>query len=394
MKIMVIVKSQNGGGAERVAADLASSLSKKFETILVVLNAENAIYETTAKVIDLKMPKEKGKTRVVWHLKVIGKVKKLKKEYGITHAVSFMAEADLANVLSGRRDKVIVSVRNKRSSGDQNKLIYAKNKWVFQHADKIAALSRMVGYDLERSFGVNREKITTIYNPCHKEMIKKKIKAGQLTKQEAEFFRKNKGKVIITAGRLERQKGQWHLIRAFGEVVRCIPDAKLLILGKGEKEDYLRSLIRGLKLEDHVYLLGHKANPYIYLSNSDVFAFSSIYEGLGNILIECMACELPVVSADCDFGPKELLDPGSDLHTNIKKRVNGKYGILVPPMDGNEYDAYEPLTASEKLLAEALVDMLRDEKLRMAYKEKIACRGEAFPPEVITQQWIDLLNTV
>lgn len=91
----------------------------------------------------------------------------------------------------------------------------------------------------------------------------------------------------MTAGRLVDQKGQWHLIRAFSRVINKLPDAKLLILGQGGNKDYLERLIKDYKLEDSIKLLGYKSNPYIYMVRSDIFAFSSVYEGLGNILVEC-----------------------------------------------------------------------------------------------------------
>ena len=143
----------------------------------------------------------------------------------------------------------------------------------------------------------------------------------------------------MTAGRLVDQKGQWHLIRAFSRVINKMPDAKLLILGQGGNKDYLESLIKDYKLEDSIKLLGYKSNPYIYMVRSDIFAFSSVYEGLGNILVECMACGLPVVSADYKYGAKELLAPDMDLKTEIHEVTYGEYGILVPEMDDKKYEA-------------------------------------------------------
>ncbi len=391
MKIMVIVKNLNGGGAERVAANLASCLSEYEKTILVVINADNAIYETTTEMINLKMPLNKGKIKFLWHLKLAAKVRNLKKKYKITHTISFMAEADLANILSKKSDKTVVSVRNKWSTYTPKGLRHYKNRWVFHKADKIVSLSQMVGYDLIKFYGVDRENIVTIYNPCYKENIKQNILNGVISEEERKVFEKYKGKIVITAGRLEPQKGQWHLIRAFSEVVKKYSDAKLIILGRGNEKDYLKELIKGFRLEHSVFLWGQKSNPYIYLANSDLFVFSSIYEGLGNILIECMACGLPVISTDCAFGPKELLAPEEDLFSTVEKSTKGMYGVLVPPMDGKKYNSKASLTNSEQILADTICELLENDSLRLNYKNKIYLRGNDFSPENITQQWLQLL---
>lgn len=392
MKIMIIVKNLNGGGAERVASNLASSLSEFCHTTLVVINAKNSIYETKAEMIDLGMPADKGRLKILWHLKVIRKVKKLKKKLGITHSISFMAESDLANVISKGSDKTIVSVRNKRSSGNSGKLLFWKNRWVFQKADAIVSLSQMVGYDLTKAFGIDGNKITTIYNPCYIDIISSKLTEDVLTQEEKDLFQKYKGKIVITAGRLDSQKGQWHLIRAFSQVVKQCPGAKLVVLGKGNEKEYLEQLISELGLKDSVFLLGQKSNPYVYMACADLFAFSSIYEGLGNILIECMACGLPVISADCPFGPKELLAPELDLFSSVEKCTYGSFGVLVPPMDGRKYAADEPLAKCEINLAEAICQMLDNPEKLAYFKNKIIQRGRDFSPREITRQWIELLR--
>ena len=71
--------------------------------------------------------------------------------------------------------------------------------------------------------------------------------------------------------------------------------------------------IRDLGLEDNVFLLGFKDNPYYYMRRADVFFLSSLFEGFANVLIEAMACELPVVACDCIPGPRELLAPDTDF---------------------------------------------------------------------------------
>ena len=99
-------------------------------------------------------------------------------------------------------------------------------------------------------------------------------------------------------GRLSKPKGQWHLIRAFKKVKETIKDMKLIILGRGELEDYLKQLVEELNLEKDVYFLGFQKNPFKFISKSKIYLFPSLYEGFGFPVIEAMACGIPVVCSD------------------------------------------------------------------------------------------------
>lgn len=388
--IMVVVTDLSGGGAERVATNLASSLSKTENVILVVEHLNNNTYGSTVETIDLKMPTNKGKLKIFWHLELAKRLKKVKKERNITHCICFLQEPALACVLSKRGEKVYVSVRNKLSS-ELSFVSKIKAKYTFKHTDCVVALSKMVREDLIDNFGVKSDKVVAIYNPCYIETIKEKIASEQLPAEDELFFAENRGRIAVTAGRLVDQKGQWHLIRAFSKVVKQLPDAKLLILGQGGEKDYLQQLIDGYGLESNIKMLGYKANPYIYMSHADIFAFSSVYEGLGNILVECMACGLPVVSADYKYGAKELLAPELDINTGVNQITYAEYGVLVPEMDKNRYDVKHELTFAEDMLADAIVEMLQNDEKRYAYKQKIKRRALDFDPDKITREWINLL---
>lgn len=394
MNVMIIQKSLSGGGAERVATNLASCLSEKCNVVQVVICGSLNTYGSTAKMIDLGMPMNKGKLVLPWHYKVYTAVKKLKKEYNITHSISFMTEPDLANVLSKGKEKVIISCRNKQSSSSPTKIHLLKNRWVFSKADAIVSLSKMIKQDLIEVFHVDNDVITPIYNPCYIDEIQKSIQEGHFIDDEEKFFKENKGRIVISAGRLSEQKGQWHLIRAFHEVLKTVPDAKLVILGQGDERVYLQSLVEKYRITENVRFLGYKKNPYPYLANADLFAFSSVYEGLGNILVECMACGVPIVSVDCPYGPKELLDPQNYDKPFVDKVTYGEFGVLTPPVDGVKRSAYDSLVLGEKFLAEGIAKMLIDTELRRRYKEKIVQRGKDFNPDSITQDWLNVMENL
>lgn len=390
MKFLIVSGALTSGGAERVAANLASELNKRYETTLAVYDTRGATYDTGAAVRDMNC--HRGGSTLMFHLKARNVLAKLKKELKPTHSISFLFVPDLANTLTRRKGiKTVLSVRVKPS--EDTKIIQRlRDRFIFKRADMIIALSKMVKYDMVTVFGVPEEKIKVIYNPCYASSIHEKIKEDVFTEDEKEIFDKHKGRIVISVGRHEKAKGQWHLIRAFSQVVKEIPDAKLIILGRGSKREYLETLINDYKLSESVFLWGRKNNPYPYMAKADLFAFSSIFEGLGNVLIECMACAVPVVSTDCQYGPKELLAPEMDLGKTVDKISYAQYGVLVPPFDRIERSAAEPLTSSELTMSKAICEMLENEDLRDKYRKKILERGRDFDPDKITRQWLDALR--
>src|SRR5207248_1781920 len=100
---------------------------------------------------------------------------------------------------------------------------------------------------------------------------------------------------IVSAGRLAEAKNFPLLIDAMALLRRRLPAARLFILGQGDQEPQLRQQIASLGLSDAVRLCGFQRNPWKYIARADVFALTSRYEGFGNVLIEAMACGVPVV---------------------------------------------------------------------------------------------------
>lgn len=389
--ILVISESLTGGGAERVAANLSDELSNVYNLYLLILNDKEQTYSTNSNVIHLGIkPPTSFFSKIMWYFKALKRVKKIKKTLNITHTISFLSKPDLLNVLTGTNNKTIVSVRNKRSSLNRNFFNKIKDKYIFNKADYIVSLSVGVKDDLIKFYGINSEKIEVIYNACDLEKIEIMAKENPY---DIVDFNPTKGCTVITAGRLINQKGQWHLIRAFKKVVNFLPNVKLYILGQGEEKEYLSSLINDLGLSDSVKILGYKKNPYSYLSRCDLFVFSSLYEGFGNILLEAMACSLPIISTDCLVGPRELLEPNSSYDdTLVEEAKNCEYGILVPVFDGVKYSASDKLTSQEEIMADKIIEVLRDKKILKKYKNKSKTRILNFDKVAIINNWVNVIN--
>lgn len=182
-------------------------------------------------------------------------------------------------------------------------------------ADGIITVSNGVADNVARTFGVARERITTIYNPT----ITPELRRGLGAQLEHPWLAPGQPPVVLGVGRLKRQKDFATLIRAFARVRQERP-ARLVILGEGPKRQQLEELAASLGVATDVSLPGYESNPFAWMKRASVFVLSSAWEGLPGVLIEAMACGCPVVSTDCPSGPAEILD-------------GGRYGPLVPVGD-------------------------------------------------------------
>lgn len=188
-------------------------------------------------------------------------------------------------------------------------------KYFYPWADAIVAVSQGAAEELSQVGWLPLKNIQVIYNPVI--MPDLAIKAQEAI--DHPWFANKTIPVILSAGRLVDQKDFPTLIQAFAQTVKVHP-SRLVILGSGPDRSQLETLIRQLDLEEHVALLGHVQNPYKYMASADLFVLSSIWEGLGNVLIEAMALGTPVVSTNCKSGPSEIL-------------ADEKYGYLTPVGD-------------------------------------------------------------
>lgn len=115
---------------------------------------------------------------------------------------------------------------------------------------------------------------------------------------------------FVTVARLSRQKGQDILLHALAVARPDLPDVRVTLVGSGPEEDRLRRLSTELGLDDVVEFTGYVADPTPYLRSADCFVLSSRWEGFGVALVEALQFGLPLLAADCEFGPADVItDP-------------------------------------------------------------------------------------
>jgi glycosyltransferase involved in cell wall biosynthesis len=236
----------------------------------------------------------------------------------LTATPAYNVIAVWARRVSGLSSRVVISVRNRLS----HPVDFSATPWgqpgvnsllrrAYLGADAIVAVSDGVADDLAACADIPRQCITTVYNP----VVGPNLFAESHKPSDHHWFGAGEPPVILAAGRLVPQKDFATLIRAFA-LVRARRRARLVILGSASREcpeeaADLRELPARLGIADDVDLPGFCHNPFAFMSRAAVFVLSSVHEGLGNVLIEALACGTPVISTDCPSGPREILDDGS-----------------------------------------------------------------------------------
>jgi glycosyltransferase involved in cell wall biosynthesis len=389
--ISIIIQKLSGGGAERVAANMSCELSKHYNVKLIVFDASDVTYRSGGELIDLALPPKKTSVgRILNTINRSLKIRKIKRENQVKCSISLLEGANLVNVFSRYEDRVIVSERNMASFFINRKTAYLRERFIIKKADKIVALSERVKQDLIDNFHADNDKVITIYNSV--DYNKLVDNSSYMQNQVWSKFEKD-SRYIVTMGRLTFQKGQWHLIKAFKYLTLCSSNVKLLILGEGELDTDLKKLVENLELSGDVDFLGFCPDPHSIIKQADIFAFSSIVEGLGNVLLEAMAFGLPIVSTDCDAGPREILAPQTDPQFKTGKIEAGEYGILVPTFNDEAFDCNDiEISDKEKKFGEALKMLISDDQLLSRYSEMSRRRVEDFTSYQITHKWQELIE--
>ncbi len=390
--IAFIIPSLKGGGSERVVSNLSLYLSeKKINKYIILFDAEKIDYLYKGYLIDLNIKSTKNLLGKIYNIiKRIYKVRRIKKKYKVQVTISFLEAANIVNIFTKAEDKIVISIRNfksKSSKGFYGKVYNYLIKIFYNRADNLVAVSEGVKEDLIRNYRIDKNKIKVIYNLYDLENIQK------LSKEEIEDKYKKifNNPIIINVGRLTKQKGQWHLIRAFKKVKEKITNMKLVILGRGELEDYLKQLVGALKLEKDVYFLRFQKNPLKFITKSKIYVFPSLYEGFPNALVEAMACGIPVISSDCKSGPREILAPKTDLKIGTSTIEYAKYGVLIPVCDNKYHDANFPLTVEERILAKSIVELYSSKELLENYSGKAKERAKDFNKDKIILEYENIL---
>ena len=371
-KIAIFINSLESGGAERVVSNLLNNWIEKYDCYLILIhNYKFYELDKRVKIISLEEPKELSGFVKLLRLPILAyKLSKIIQENKFDKVISFLTRANYINVLSNIfiKHQTIINERAMPSLQYQYGLNGKINRFLIKSLYPKADLCLSNSYgnmmDLKNNFKVTN--LDYINNPFNLEIIE------IMSKHKIEIEKKRF--TFITVGRLDHGKNHRLIIDAIKDI-----DADLWIIGDGELREELQNYIKELNFNDKVYLLGKKENPFAYISKADYFVFASNHEGFPNVLIEALACGLPIISTDCQSGPREILALNSDVSFQLKDKIElAEYGVLAPIKNVGK-------------LKEAMDLMINDEQIRTNYKEKAKQRANDFRIDKIIKQYEEII---
>ncbi len=391
MNIAIIIRSLGGGGAEHVAQIIGDYYVEKGDNVYYFLGDTpvKQVYTVKGKIIDTGLEScvsnnKYGDVQALAKLvKGSFRIRKYKRKYKIDVAISFIEESNYLNILSRGREKVITRVCTILSACSAcSGILYQKNivSFFYNLADKVVVLCDDAIEDMHKNYSLPFHKMVKVPNP-----------ALPISTYESGLEWEYGDKVIVTVGRLSPQKQQERIIRAFSYVKMHEKEARLLILGTGAQEKYLKSLCERYHLKDEVIFAGFKYNVGDYLKKSKVFVMASEVEGMPNGMLDAMANGLPVVTTNAPGACSELI--GRKRHLGDCTDIEYcPYGILTPHISGILRMGSD-LEREEVLLGQAMLELLNNDILRKKYSQRSLKRASMYNLERIMEKWGRVLNT-
>ena len=202
------------------------------------------------------------------------------------------------------------------------------SRWKYSKVDLFLCASNAIRKMLIGD-GVPAERTTTVHDGCDLE----RVSTAPPLDVHQELSLPRGTPVVGNIAALVPHKGHRYLVSAAAAVVRDVPDVRFVIIGEGELKSSLRRQIKEHHLEKHVVLTGFRADALSLQKSFDLFAMSSVTEGMGSVLLDAMELTQPIVATAAGGIPEVVVD--------------GETGVLVPPRDATA-------------LAAAIVRLLRD----------------------------------
>lgn len=298
-RVLFVINSLAGGGAERVMATLLDNSKEwlsQYDIALALLDDGPRAFELPGWLRIIQLDCKGGMRSSISALDaIVG-------EYRPDATVSFLTRANLVSgiAMMKRGKPWIISERTSTPAhlGSRARQLATKMmmRAIYPRATRIIAVSGGVANKLERGARVRARRIDVIPNP---------VDLGALeaaSRQDSEFGLDEP--YIVAVGRLVSVKNYRMLIEAFAK--SNLP-CRLVIAGDGPERAALETFASQLGIADRVVMPGWLPNPYPALARASLFALSSDVEGFPNALVEALALGVPVVATNCHDGPAEIL---------------------------------------------------------------------------------------
>ncbi|OWX98819.1 glycosyltransferase [Thioclava sp. IC9] len=360
MRISILLPDLRGGGAERVMLDLAHEFARAGHQVeFVLMRAEGEfLFEAQRKfgIVDLASPRARNVPFALARY-----LRRRRPAALIVAMWPLTVIAPVAARLARFRGKVLISEHAILSQqyaprGAIHRLALRGSTFIgYRLATTRIGVSRGTCSDMAVLSRMGSESFVPIHNP-----IRPSANPAPKELDTANVAWGATGPRILSVGNLKPVKNHDLLLRAFAMLEH--PEARLMLLGRGQNEANLRALAQKLGVADKVIFAGFQPDPSPFYSTADLFVLSSDHEGFGNVIVEALSFGLPVVSTDCPSGPAEILE-------------NGQLGYLVPVGD-----------------AHALASAIDAALSAPANAEALKRRAADFAPEIAARKYLKLLG--
>lgn len=329
-KITLLIGTLAGGGAEGVAVSIANGLSNiGWEVSLVVLNLNNAVNKErlneNVNLVNLNVSNVRYSFFALY--KYI-KSNQIKTFLVFDHLLSVMLVL-IKFLVSNKYFIIARNINTLSKEINSYKSFWYKHfvgnlvKMFYKKVDFIINQSKGMMDDLLNLYPEFLNKTIYIHNPVNEKISN--------FAEKFDFKNSNINRdYFLCVGRLEEQKAFHYAIKAFAKISKEYPEIRLKIVGIGKLENSLKSLTKELNIENKVDFEGFQKNMISYYIGAKATLLTSLYEGFPNVLVESITLGTPIISFDCQSGPKEI----------IKQEENG---YLVEYQNINQLEEYMKL---------------------------------------------------
>lgn len=345
-KVIIFIGDLRSGGAERVVSIISKSFLQEFKEIEIILYYDRPIFYNLSENIKVRLIERETKSRNI--LKNMLWLRRNVNREDIF--LSFLAPFNIVAIVSlFFKKKIIVADRNDPRFDPPNPIKRFIRDILYNFAEKVVCQTESNKIYFNKNI---QRKTSIIYNPIY------------LSEKIGNALEEKKENIIVSVGRLSKQKNQILLIDSFKKILEYFPDYKLIIYGEGEERLSLENYIKKLSLEKNILLPGAFKDVHTRIKKAKIFIMTSDYEGMPNALLEAMSLGLPCISTKVS-GAVDLIE-------------NYKNGVLT---DRNPNE-----------ISNEIIKILNDESYAYSLGKEANKLYYKLNEKEIINQWIDLLK--
>lgn len=301
MHIACMISSLIKGGSERVMCNLADYFVQQGNRVTLVTQYqredEYPLNPKVKRILSQITEAEMGRNRISNFIRRFQKLRNIWKTEKPDAILVFIGKNNFMALLTawGLHIPVVVSVRADPNQEYPNRWMRFMARHLFKKAAGVILQTRACMEFFPKAV---QRKSVILHNPVNEVFFENPYEG------EREH-------TIVTVGRIDENKNQALLLRAFALIAADYPDYQIILYGKGDQEENLKQLADNLEIADRVIFAGNVSDVAGKIKKAGVFVLTSNTEGMPNALIEAMVLGLPVIATDCPCGgPRDMIEDG------------------------------------------------------------------------------------